>query len=622
MSPAPTVRPAGGAAVQDILLVGGIISLATVAMLTLVVLHRTRGVAPLRLGGHLTRRVLGVPGWAALPALATIGAAVVTFGAAIWDIGVHIDLGRDSGPFGTAAHYPLLGGLVLVYLVGVLAVGMTPPEAGRASRVGVPIPGLGNVAVGALLILAGGGFAMLGFPLDDLWHRAFGQDVTLWGPTHTMFFGGLIAAASGAVVLFVEGARANGREPFLRASVLRGPVTGVLAGVFLFVATHATDEFNWGVPQYRQVWQPLVLLFFGALALTVARALGGRAGLVAALASYLPLQLAEVVLIGLLGTTQPASVLFLAEAGVVEAAALALGTGRGLRFGALAGLGIGTVGFAAEYAWSHVAMPLPWRPALLPEALPTAVLASVAGGVLGALMAQALTGTLAAGRRPLRVALGAAAVVLALALNAGIARTPAGQTATLALTGARAGAVDGEATRVADLAVRTSDPGLTRNANWAYVLGWQGGGRFRADLERGADGVLRATGVPIGGDWKAVVRFHQGRTQVSAPVRMPADPGAGFAGYPARPEVTRSLVRDTKLMQVERKDGGWAWAWMPAMLLVMSLNLALMALVAWGCTRAGRAVRAGDRAPRAPWPGRGARRSREPAGRPRVAARA
>ncbi|MDQ3306118.1 MAG: hypothetical protein M3535_09110 [Actinomycetota bacterium] len=27
------------------------------------------------------------------------------------------------------------------------------------------------------------------FPLDELWHRAFGIDVTLWSPTHLMLVG-------------------------------------------------------------------------------------------------------------------------------------------------------------------------------------------------------------------------------------------------------------------------------------------------------------------------------------------------------------------------------------------------------------------------------------------------
>ncbi len=595
VTPTPLPPAGDGAALADIALVGGVISAATVALLAVVVAYRRGGARPLRLIGHVLERALGLPAWAAIPGLAALAAAVLTFGGAIWDIGVHIDEGRDTGPFGTTAHYPMLIGLVFTYLTGVLAVGMTPQDPARSSRAGLSLPGLGRVPVGALLILAGGGFAMLGFPLDDLWHRVFGQDVTLWGPTHTMFFGGLITAASGAVILLAEGARARGREPFGDAPAWRRPLGAILGGIFLFVAVHATDEFNWAVPQYRQVWQPLLLMFFGAFGLIVARALGGRGATLGVLAVFLPLQLGEVVLIGALGTTQPASVLFVVEAAVVELVWLRARRIDGLRAGALTGLTVGTVGFGAEYGWSHLAMPLPWRPALLLEGIPTAALAGVCGGVLAVLMARALEGRLGEVPRPLRAALGSAALLLALCVNAGIANAPAVD-ATLSLSNVReAVTAGGGRTEVADLRVRLSDPDLARDGNWAYVLGWQGEGRFEASLIREADGSLRSSRpVPIGGTWKAFARFHKGRTQVSVPIRMPADAPLGFAGFPAPVDgpVTRELQRDTRLLQIERKDDGPIWAWTPAMLFVMALNLSLMALVAAGAVRIGRAVAA------------------------------
>jgi hypothetical protein len=74
---------------------------------------------------------------------------------------------------------------------------------------------------------------------------------------------------------------------------------------------------------------------------------------------------------------------------------------------------------------------------------------------------------------------------------------------------------------------------------------------------RGPDGTLRSSRpLPIGGDWKSFIRVHKGRTQISAPIRMPADPAVGFAGFPAVAKVTRPMVRDTKLLQIEQ--GRWA----------------------------------------------------------------
>ena len=67
---------------------------------------------------------------------------------------------------------------------------------------------------------AAGGFALIGFPLDDVWHRLFGQDVTLWGPTHLMLIGGASLSLIGQGVLLAEGTRTPG-HPARRGP--RGP---------------------------------------------------------------------------------------------------------------------------------------------------------------------------------------------------------------------------------------------------------------------------------------------------------------------------------------------------------------------------------------------------------------
>ena len=89
---------------------------------------------------------------------------------------------------------------------GFLAIGMGAPEEVPTS---VRLTSTWRAPLGGLLIFLCGGFALLGFPLDDVWHTLFGQDVTLWGPTHILMIGGASLATLGAWVLLIEGQRAR-----------------------------------------------------------------------------------------------------------------------------------------------------------------------------------------------------------------------------------------------------------------------------------------------------------------------------------------------------------------------------------------------------------------------------
>ena len=596
---AATPPPAGGAPVGELAAVAAATSVATLLVLWLMAAYRRGGARPLRRLEAVAARRTGLPGWAVLPGLGAVLCGTVTIVGATWDIGLHIDIGRDEGPLGTAAHYPLLLGLFGTFLMGVVALGMAPRGGARPSAASVRLPGLGAVPAAAVLLACGAAFGMAAFPLDDVWHRVFGQDVTLWGPTHVMIIGGTAVAAIGGVLLLVEGAHAAGLEAFRGRSLWRRPLPALLAGVFLYLWAATLHEFHWGVPQFRLVWQPLLLAFGSAHALVLVRLLAGRGATLLALAVWLPLQVGMSLLIGgPLDVTQPAFPLFAAEALLIEALALRGDPRRPVAFGAAAGALVGTVGFGAEYLWSQVAMPLPWTAALLPEGLPVACAGGVAGGLLGALMFRALAGTLPRTPRAGALAGLAGAVFVALAVNAAIARAPQGTSATVRLTGAHAAPVagDGRAVRVADLAVRFSDPELSRDPHWVAALGWQGGGRHLDRLRRGADGWWRTSRpVPVGGGWKTFVRVHTGRTMLAVPVRMPADSAIDFAGFPARPSATRAMVFDQELLQIERRADAPMALWLPATGLVLAFVLALFGLLGAVCARLGRAARPSPR---------------------------
>ena len=90
-------KPAGGAAVRDIVLLGGAMNLVIAVWVLMVFRYRSGGARWLRATGAFAERVTGLPGWAAVPGIATIVSVLITLWGATWDIGLHIDIGRDNG---------------------------------------------------------------------------------------------------------------------------------------------------------------------------------------------------------------------------------------------------------------------------------------------------------------------------------------------------------------------------------------------------------------------------------------------------------------------------------------------------------------------------------------------
>src|SRR5205085_8677544 len=107
------------------------------------------------------------------------------------------------GAFASPAHWFIIIGLDGIAFAGVLAVLLGDRETPTSVRLrrGWHAP------VGGLMLAVCGVIALAGFPLDDLWHRLFGQDVTAWGPTHIQMIGGASLATLAAWALGVEGLR-------------------------------------------------------------------------------------------------------------------------------------------------------------------------------------------------------------------------------------------------------------------------------------------------------------------------------------------------------------------------------------------------------------------------------
>ena len=439
--------------------------------------------------------------------------------------------------------------------------------------------------------------------------------MTLWGPTHLIMIGGAVMTLIGMVVLISEGMAARrasgvaGPPPlFVRARQV-GLAGGLLIGLSAFQA-----EFDFGVPQFRMLFEPVMLAFAAGMALVFARIWLGRGGALGAMLFFVAARGIIALIVGdIFGQSTPHFPLYVAEALCVEGAGIAIGRDRPLTLGVVSGLLVGTVGLGAEWAWSHVWMPVPFTSDLLPEALIAAPLAGVVGGVAGSLLAAGVRGTLpspAVARRSFAIALVAMVTLVVYGLHH---TAPANTTATIALHPTTRGA-----DRAATATIAFSPRNAADDAAWVNETAWQGGGLISEPLVRLREGVYRTPEpLPLNGEWKSVIRVQRGDELADVPIYMPADPAIPAKGVPAPHHTfTRSLEPTKQVLQRETKQGTPGWLWTLADALVMSLWIAFIVLLAAGAGRAGRAFEGGaEERPQRP----ASARPRLPLRRPREA---
>jgi hypothetical protein len=584
--------PAGGGSTGQVVLGTIGAALATAAMLFVVAGHRSGRLKAVGRLAAFSERVSGLPGWAALPLAVGGGSLLIAVFGMYWDISIHLDQGRDPGPFANAAHYFILVGLFGILFSGMLAIALPLERPGQSA---VQLAPGWQAPLGGVLIFACAAFALSGFPLDDVWHRLFGQDVTLWGPTHLMLFGGAALSTLGTWILFAEGLRAADRTGAKPSNRFRLLSEAALAGAFLIALSTFQGEFDFSVPQFRLDFHPILLMLAASIALVAARLRIGRGGALLAVVFFLIVRGTLSLFVGpLFGHTTLHFPLYLAEAGVVELAGLLVPRDRPLRFGAVAGAAIGTVGLAAEWAWSHVWWVLPWPSSMLPEAAVAAFAAAVGGGVLGGFVGSSLASpVLGRFARP-RLAVPAAAVAV---LAAVVWATPIsdGRSVRAELTTREAAPAP---QRAVDVTVKLDPPGAADGARWLTITAWQGGGSVVDRLERTGPGTYRTTRpIPVYGNWKSTLRLHRGSAVQGLPLFMPRDSAIPAREIPVEPRVTRSFVDDKQLLQREQKDVSGVLT-LFAYLSVLAIGLGLVASLALGLRRLERssrtAVTAGD----------------------------
>lgn len=580
--------PARGAGLNQVIGLSIAAVVIAVIMLWIGHAHRTHRISWLTRVADKMGEKFHRPNWVALPVLVFTTSIICALFGFIWDVSWHIGNGRDPGPLANPAHYFIIIGLFGIFVGGMLAVVLPFEKPGPAA---VRITQNWHAPVGGVLMAGCGLYAMIGFPLDDIWHRIFGQDVTLWGPTHLMMIGG--AGFSLFAVLMLE------REGESRQALEQAPAAAQGAfitflrylsfgGMFIGLSVYQI-EYDFGVEQFRLVLQPMMIAAAAALAAVAARVTMGPGAAVVAAVFAIALRGAVAVLVGpILGAPINWFPLYLGPALVVELVALTPLLKRPIAFGAVSGLAVATVGLWLESLWIGAVYHYPWPVKMWAEALAMAVPVAVLTGICGALFGMVLTG-----KRLPATRIGIAVVALTVVVIGGAVANglhivvPRQDTATIALTD-QPGPAD---KRMVTADVQLTPSFVSDNPEWLTILSWQG----RMENDRGlvidrlakvGPGHYRSTRpVPVWGSWKTLLRVQDGYTMTAVPIYEPADDAIPAPEVPALASSTRPFVQEITILQRERDQNAPVWLFTAGSIVVLVLTLMVIAALTWGAGR-------------------------------------
>ncbi|MEY2398959.1 MAG: hypothetical protein QOJ00_2133, partial [Actinomycetota bacterium] len=477
-------------------------------------------------------RLVHIPGWAA----ATVGMslfAVFLAGQAFYnDVAWHVALGRDKNLF-TAPHTGIVIGLGLILMSGITGVLFASLQgvdtALRWKAVRIPWS--------TLPLLALGGAAVTGFPLDELWHRAFGVDVTMWSPTHMLM---ILGAAFVGIAAWLVLADAGVKPHDSRWSL---GIHAVAAWLTLLGLVAPLGEFSFGVPQFQQIFHPIILALACAFAFVAVRLVLGRYWAIGiALANMVT---STNLLNG--GNKSPISTkvvgLYITSAIAVEIVGFVFGTENRLRFAIASGFGVATLGLAGEYWWNHAHAYQPWNANLFPDAFFLCLVAAIGAAILATTFARA------AGRQETARALpgpivAVAGLALLFCLVVPMPRHTGDVTARIHVGRTIGGYANVEA--------QLTPPDAAAHARWFQASAWQGGGLQLADMKELSPGrYITEHRIPVSGHWKALLRLHRGGELMTVPIFLPGDRAIHKTEIPAvdrtmkfQPE-TKYLLRET-----------------------------------------------------------------------------
>ena len=209
----------------------------------------------------------------------------------LWDISWHMTIGRDS--FWTPAHMAIyLGGVLAGICGGWLALKTTFAGTSGERDVAVRFWGF-RAPLGAWVAIWGALAMLTSAPFDDWWHNAYGLDVEILSPPHTVLAAGMIAIQLGAMLLVLapQNRAAEGTD----RSVRRWGIAFVYAaGAVLSMLAILLTEYNYPNAQHAAFFYKVSCAVYPVLLVAVARASRLRWAATLTAAFYMVITLAMV----------------------------------------------------------------------------------------------------------------------------------------------------------------------------------------------------------------------------------------------------------------------------------------------------------------------------------------
>jgi hypothetical protein len=172
-----------------------------------------------------------------------------------WDVSWHRSIGRDS--FWTAAHMAIYAcGVLAAVVCSYLIFATTFGKSAELKRISVHVLGF-RAPLGAF-IAAWGGIAMLtSAPFDNWWHAAYGLDVKIVSPPHTLLILGIRGVGVGVLFLILSAmnraseAGIAGQSGYRRLQLLFLYLGGlIVSGQMFFLLEYTWDVMLHGSAAY------------------------------------------------------------------------------------------------------------------------------------------------------------------------------------------------------------------------------------------------------------------------------------------------------------------------------------------------------------------------------------